>query len=194
MSPLRHSFSRDSKDAMGHITLVTGGHRAGKSDVAEQLLKDHDRVTYLATLVPSDENQFARVERHRKMRPPSWATVEEPYEVPSRLMELEGTVLFDSLGQWVKNDVWGVDTKELVAALQNRGGDTVIVTAEVGSGAPGRDRDEQRFFDRLGEVNQAVSKVADRVLLVILARVIELPFWEPGGTEVVELEPELWTS
>lgn len=113
--------------------------------------------------------------------------------MPSVLLRVSGTVLFDSLCQWVKNDVRGVSTYELVSALQKRDGDTVIVTAEVGSGAPGRDVDEQRYFDRLGEVNQAVSKIADRALLVVMARVIERPFWQLGGREIVELEPELWS-
>jgi len=177
---------------VGRITLITGGHRAGKSDVAEQLVGPGP-ATYVATLVPQDENMRARVARHQKLRPATWSLVEEPFEVPRVLREVAGTVLLDALSQWVKNDVHGVDTREMIDALKSRAGDTVIVTAEVGSGAPGRDRDEQRYFDRLGEVNQAISKIADRVLLVVMARVIELPFWEPGGSEVVELEPELWT-
>ena len=175
------------------ITLISGGHRAGKSDVAEHLVGTAP-ATYLATLVPNDANMRARVARHQKLRPASWTTVEEPYAVTRVLREVRGPVLFDSLSQWVKNDVAGVNTKALIEALLEREGDTVIVTAEVGSGAPGRSLDEQRYFDRLGEVNQAVSKVADRCLLVVMARIIELPFWEAGGTEVDELEPELWTQ
>lgn len=176
----------------GRVTLITGGHRAGKSDVAEHLVGEGP-ATYLATLVPEDANMRARVARHQALRPASWALVEEPFVVPRVLCETTGTVLFDSLSQWVHNDVHGVKTADLLSALGERDGDTVIVTAEVGSGAPGRDLHEQRYFDRLGEVNQAVSKIADRVLLVVMARVIELPFWAPGGREVVELEPELWS-
>lgn len=178
--------------APGMITLITGGHRAGKSDVAEQLVGDRP-ATYIATLVAQDENMRARVARHQRMRPASWSLVEEPFAVPSVLLEVSGTVLFDSLSGWVRNDVRGVSTHELVSALAQRDGDTVIVTAEVRSGAPGRDVDEQRYFDRLGEINQAVSKIADRALLVVMARVIELPFWQLGGREIVELEPELWS-
>jgi adenosylcobinamide kinase/adenosylcobinamide-phosphate guanylyltransferase len=178
--------------SVGEITIVTGGHRAGKSDVAEHLVGSGP-ATYLATLVAQDENMRARVARHQRLRPATWSLIEEPHDVPRVLSQVSGTVLFDSLSQWVKNDVKRVNTRELIQALLTRNGDTVIVTAEVGSGAPGRDRDEQRYFDRLGEVNQAVSKIAQRALLVVMARVIELPFWEPGGREVVELEPELWT-
>jgi adenosylcobinamide kinase/adenosylcobinamide-phosphate guanylyltransferase len=177
---------------MGKVTLITGGHRAGKSDVAEHLVGSGP-ATYLATLVPQDANMRARVARHQRLRPAAWSLIEEPLEVLRVLRDVTGTVLFDSLCQWVKNNVYGVKTRELVSALEERDGDTVIVTAEVGSGAPGRDLEEQRYFDRLGEVNQAVSKIADRALLVVMARVIELPFWEPGGREVVDLEPELWT-
>src|SRR4029453_12910495 len=106
-------------------------------------------ATYVATLVPRDANMRARVARHQRLRPASWSLIEEPFEVPRVLCEVAGLVLFDSLSQWVKNDVQGVKTPELLAALGGRDGDTVIVTAEVGSGAPGRDLQEQRYFDRL---------------------------------------------
>lgn len=145
--------------ASGRITLITGGHRAGKSDVAEQLVGDQP-ATYIATLVAQDENMRARVARHQRMRPASWSLIEEPFAAPRVLLEVSGTILFDSLSQWVRNDVRGISTHELVSALQERDGDTVIVTAEVGSGAPGRDVHEQRYFDRLGEVNQAVARNA----------------------------------
>ena len=89
---------------MGEITIITGGHRAGKSDVAEQLVGPGP-ATYLATLVAQDENMHARIARHQRLRPAAWSLVEEPHEVPRELREVSGTVLFDSLSQWVKNDV-----------------------------------------------------------------------------------------
>ena len=75
---------------MGHLTLVTGGARSGKSAYAESLAlraasaagteslaERLDRpVTYIATLTPLDEEMHDRVARHRARRPASWRTVE----------------------------------------------------------------------------------------------------------------------
>lgn len=111
----RRWVSDTAKEATRHgrrkITLITGGHRAGKSDVAEQLVGDGP-TTYIATLVARDENMRARVARHQRMRPARWSLVEEPIAVPSALRRVSGTVLFDSLSQWVTNDVRGVSLCE----------------------------------------------------------------------------------
>jgi len=58
------------------ITLVLGGARSGKSTVAEQLAaRMAPPVTYVATLdVGDDADLAARVEVHRRRRPPEWRT------------------------------------------------------------------------------------------------------------------------
>ncbi|HEX2064691.1 MAG TPA: bifunctional adenosylcobinamide kinase/adenosylcobinamide-phosphate guanylyltransferase, partial [Acidimicrobiales bacterium] len=83
------------------ITLVLGGARSGKSEVAERMAGPE--VTYLATwrFDPADGDMAARVASHRARRPPSWVTVEAGEDLPGALQSAIGTALLDSLTTWV---------------------------------------------------------------------------------------------
>ena len=166
------------------IVLVLGGTRSGKSAVAEsmaaRLAGVGGDVTYVATarLDPSDADHAARVEAHRSRRPGGWTTVEcsEPATLPGLLRGTPGVVLLDSLGTWVAghHDL-GADPGPLVDALRARAGTTVVVSEEVGLAPHAPTEVGRRFTDALGEVNRAVSAVADHALLVVAGRAIELP-------------------
>jgi len=166
------------------ITLVLGGVRSGKSEVAERLAGPGPG-TYLATALvsPGDDDFAERVAGHRARRPAGWVTVEEPRAVPAVLARLHGPVLLDALGTWIANDL-RPDVDALVAALVTRRGDTVVVSEEVGLGVHPVSEVGRLFADRLGEANRRVAEVADRCLLVVAGRVIELPpgAAAPGGT------------
>ncbi|HZI36801.1 MAG TPA: bifunctional adenosylcobinamide kinase/adenosylcobinamide-phosphate guanylyltransferase [Acidimicrobiia bacterium] len=157
------------------ITLVLGGVRSGKSEVAERLAGPGPG-TYLATglVAPGDDDFAGRVARHRARRPASWATVEEPQAVPEVLARLQGTVLLDALGTWIANDL-EADIDALVKALVHRPGDTIVVSEEVGLGVHPVTEVGRLFADRLGEANRRVAEVADRCLLVVAGRVLDLP-------------------
>lgn len=170
------------------ITLVLGGTRSGKSAIAERLAgqtTDDGLVTYVATarLDPSDADHAARIDRHRARRPSGWITVEcsDPAALPDVLRAAAGTVLVDSLGTWVTGHAdlrSALDpdrVADLVAALVERDGATVVVSEEVGLAPHAPTELGRRFADALGEVNQAVSAVADRALLVVAGRALELP-------------------
>jgi adenosylcobinamide-GDP ribazoletransferase len=158
------------------ITLVLGGVRSGKSEVAERVAGPGPG-TYLATglVAPGDDDFAGRVARHRARRPPSWATVEEARAVPEMLSRLHGVVLLDALGTWIANDIGRADIDGLVDALVRRTGDTVVVSEEVGLGVHPVSEVGRLFADRLGEANRRVAEVADRCLLVVAGRVVELP-------------------
>jgi adenosyl cobinamide kinase/adenosyl cobinamide phosphate guanylyltransferase/cobalamin synthase len=157
------------------ITLVLGGVRSGKSEVAERLAGPGPG-TYLATglVAPDDEDFAARVAGHRARRPAAWATVEEPRAVPAVLARLHGPVLLDALGTWIANDP-RPDLDALIEALVSRRGDTVIVSEEVGLGVHPVTEVGRLFADRLGEANRRIAEVADCCLLVVAGRVIDLP-------------------
>jgi adenosylcobinamide kinase/adenosylcobinamide-phosphate guanylyltransferase len=159
------------------ITLVLGGARSGKSDIAEQLAaRAAPPVTYIATGVATDGDMAARIARHRARRPEAWRTVEAGGELAAVVASTPGTVLIDALGTWVAGvPGFGVDTAGLCAALTARAGATVVVSEEVGLGVhPSTDIGRQ-FRDALGEVNRAVADVSDDVLLVVAGRVLHLP-------------------
>lgn len=163
------------------IILVLGGTRSGKSAVAERLVSElSGSVTYVATahLDPADEDHAARIERHRQRRPAAWTTIEcdDADQLPSVLRATEGPVLLDSLGTWITgHPSLRPDVGALVAALDQRTGDTVVVSEEVGMSPHAPTELGRRFTDSLGEANHAVSVVADRALLVVAGRALELP-------------------
>lgn len=163
------------------ITLILGGARSGKSALAERLAAASGRenrcgVTYLATMIVGDDALLAgRVARHRARRPADWTTVETGADLPGALGRAAGTVLLDSLGPWVAGFAgFAADTPGLSAALAARGGDSVIVSDEVGLGVVPATAIGGEFRDALGTVNQAVAALADRVLLVVAGRVLTL--------------------
>lgn len=180
----------------GILTLVLGGARSGKSEVAEQLAArrtapgaSRPAVTYVATggLVRGDDlngEWSARVEAHRARRPPDWATVEleTASELPRELLDAPGVVLLDSLGTWIVGiPAFGSEDPEaglpLFAALEDRrhdGRPTVVVSEEVGLGVHPPTQVGSLFRDALGQLNRAIAEMADEVILVVAGRVLPL--------------------
>ena len=67
---------------MGHLLLVTGGTRSGKSRYAvERASAWGSRVLYVATCQPADDEMRERVRRHQAERPSTWTTVEPGSDV-----------------------------------------------------------------------------------------------------------------
>lgn len=163
------------------IVLVLGGTRSGKSRVAESIAESlGSAVTYVATAAvnPDDEDHAARVAAHQARRPAHWSTVEceEPDDLPCLLFEVEGVVLVDSLGTWVAHHVdLAVEADGLLDALAQRTDPAVIVSEEVGLSVHAPTELGRRFADELGMLNQQIAAVAERVLLVVAGRTLELP-------------------
>lgn len=166
------------------ITLVLGGTRSGKSEVAERLAGTGGRpVTYVATarVDPDDADHVERIVRHRDRRPTGWSTVEcpDPGTLPEVLRRTPGAVLVDSLGTWLTGHPdLEPDTAALIDALTAREGDTVVVSEEVGLSPHAPTDLGRRFVDQLGLLNQRVAAVAGHALLVVAGRTLRL---DPPG-------------
>lgn len=165
------------------ITLVLGGTASGKSLVAEEIAASSgDDVTYLATAVPApgDTDHLARIEAHRRRRPVGWSTLEctAVADLSRHLRRIAGVALIDSLGTWVTLqpafDVTG-EIDDLLAALAGRAVPTVLVSEEVGLAVHPTSEAGRRYVDAVGALNQRIAAVADRVLLVVAGRAVELP-------------------
>jgi len=178
----------DVAEPHGHLTLVLGGTRSGKSAVAERLAaRSGGAVTYVATarVDPADADHVARIEGHRARRPAHWTAVEapDPAGLADLLADLAGPVLLDSLGTWVAGHAdLVVDPRPLADALRSRPWPTIVVSEEVGWSLHAPTAVGRRFVDAVGETNQAVAAVADTVLLVVAGRVLELPAAEAPPT------------
>ncbi|HEY8393829.1 MAG TPA: bifunctional adenosylcobinamide kinase/adenosylcobinamide-phosphate guanylyltransferase [Thermaerobacter sp.] len=95
-------------DSAGHLILVLGGARSGKSDFAQRLAAQHggDRVLFVATAEAADDEMARRIAAHRRARPASWRTVEAPRDVGAAVRFHLGdarAVLVDCLTLLVSN-------------------------------------------------------------------------------------------
>ncbi|WP_028583480.1 bifunctional adenosylcobinamide kinase/adenosylcobinamide-phosphate guanylyltransferase [Desulfogranum mediterraneum] len=178
---------------MGRLTLITGGARSGKSGFAEQHLALHcERIAYLATAKPFDAEMEDRIARHRRQRPDSWHTFEEPL-APSRVVADHGQgydgLLLDCLTVLTTNILlatpavdWSdpgpeqmaraeaqvlAEIEALLAALSSFPGRLIVVSNEVGLGIVPESPLSRCFRDCAGRVNQRMAAAAEQVFLVV---------------------------
>ena len=167
------------------LILVLGGARSGKSAMAEQLANRLPQpVTYVATLAAADDDieLAGRIAAHRARRPASWLTAEAEEKLGEQLRELTGTVLLDSLGPWVAlHQPADTAVAELCTALEQRAGDTVVVSDEVGLSVHPSSEAGLAFRDDLGDVNAAVAASANHTLFVVAGRVLTTTAFDPDA-------------
>ncbi len=173
-------------------TLVLGGTRSGKSAYAEGLFSVAATVSYVATAGhrPGDAEWAARIDAHRRRRPPSWRTLEcgdKPEMLPQLLRDAGAgdALLVDDLGGWVTAVCdaadWAADAvrrplAELPGALRTALPTVVFVSPEVGLSVVPDNRAARIFADALGTVNRSVADLCDRVVLVVAGQ----PLWIKG--------------
>lgn len=154
----------------GHITLVTGGARSGKSDLAERLTARHGlpRI-YIATAEARDGEMADRIARHRRARGDGWATVEEPLALADALRRTDGqgARLVDCLTLWLSNCMGDADIEGLTSTLRRMQSPVVLVTNELGQGIVPDNALARDFRDRHGWMNQAVARIADEVWMSV---------------------------
>lgn len=179
-------------------TLVLGGARSGKSELAERMVRAEPCLTYVATgpaVTAGDHEWTARVREHRERRPAHWTTWETT-DVAAALRDAPGPLLIDSLtawlnavldsaGAWRDEPGWrarvGAQVDELLAAWQGAQVRVVAVSDEVGCGVVPATASGRLFRDLLGELNTAVARASQRVLLVVAGHTLDLSPAEPGG-------------
>jgi adenosylcobinamide kinase/adenosylcobinamide-phosphate guanylyltransferase len=180
-------------------TLILGGARSGKSAYAEQQAAASGKdVVYIATAQARDAEMQARIANHRAQRDGGWTTVEETLALGAAIARWstpERVVLVDCLTLWLTNLLFSVhqafpdmgpiepppafhrQRASLLEALEQAGGDVVLVSNEVGLGVVPHGAVSRWFVDEAGRLNQAVAARCDRVLLVAAG----LPLALKGG-------------
>ena len=161
------------------VTLVLGGARSGKSRYAQTLASRYRRVTFLATARPSDREMQERIATHRRERPASWKTVEAPLDLHKTIASESRTadlLLVDCLTLFVANTMsherrkahsTRLVTEQLCQAIRSSKASVIVVSNEVGSGIVPAYRSGRIYRDLLGQMNQEIAKIADKVVLMI---------------------------
>lgn len=177
---------------MSKVTLITGGARSGKSSFAEDLIREKgDKILYVATAKPIDDEMKDRIKKHRERRPDYWDTLEQYSGLSAVLPQcsakydgilldcvtiMSTNIIFDQpvmLKEDVSFEEMLETEKVLVAEIQDLIGcfkdlacDLILVTNEVGLGLVPEYPLSRFYRDALGRVNQALGKAADEVYFV----------------------------
>jgi adenosylcobinamide kinase/adenosylcobinamide-phosphate guanylyltransferase len=164
------------------LTLVLGGARSGKSRYAQDLC-DGQPIVYVTTArAAGDPEMEARIDRHRRDRPASWMTVEEPEDVASAVVHArpaDAPVIVDCVTVWISNLLWkhrhatAEDQERAVLrastdlAEAGRIRTVVAVSNEVGWGTVPDHPVARTFRDVHGLANQLLAREAGYVVLVV---------------------------
>ncbi len=181
------------------ITLILGGARSGKSDLAVRMAGASRRpVLFVATMQPGDDETRARVAAHRASRPPGWRTAEEPLCLVEALLSSARAgdfVVLDCLTLWLSNlllaalrdpDHASIPERDAAIASALRrlddligwagtfDGEIAAVTNEVGMGLVPPYPMGRAFRDALGAANRRVAACAGRVYYLVAGLMLEL--------------------
>jgi adenosyl cobinamide kinase/adenosyl cobinamide phosphate guanylyltransferase len=166
------------------LVLVVGGARSGKSDFALRLAAGRrSPVVFIATGQGRDPEMAQRIARHRRERPESWETIEEPLHLLEAIGEAgsDGCVVIDCLTLWTANALEELEpaaveaqAAEAADAASSRRGLTIAVTNEVGLGLVPDTPLGRCYRDVLGRVNAIWAEASDRALLLVAGRALEL--------------------
>ncbi len=103
---------------MAKLTLITGGAKSGKSEVAEDMYADEHGVCYIATSVirtNQDSEMKLKIKKHRQRRPADWTTEE-------RYKDVSIFVLMNDYQKYLLDDATMMTTNlffDLVAKMYN---------------------------------------------------------------------------
>jgi len=180
-----------------NLTLITGGARSGKSELAESMAIDCPHpIYYLATMQrwEGDPECAARIEKHRLRRPQNWKTVEASSRLHETVLAIPPGptfVIIDCLSLYVSNllldggaDVADPYAREkvvsesiqlLLSAISAREDlDFVVVTNEVSWGLVPDTALGRAYRDFLGEANQEFARQASAVVLLVSGLKVQL--------------------
>jgi adenosylcobinamide kinase/adenosylcobinamide-phosphate guanylyltransferase len=163
----------DQGGAVAVRALILGGARSGKSALAERLASTlgGERVLYVATAIPGDDEDLQRrVRLHRERRPAAWGTLEigEIDEVLDAATRWDA-VLLDSLTLWVsvRGEEVLAEFDPFLAGAGALAVSFVLVSDEVGLGVVPESEAGRKFRDVLGLVNQRAAAAAEEVHLCV---------------------------
>lgn len=165
------------------FTLVLGGARSGKSALASRLgVESAAPVIFIATAEPRDDEMAARIRRHRVDRPATWRTIEAPLDLQAAVTTASpgDFLVLDCLTLWVSNLLErGQDAATISVAAEHVAQEMVrrrgvVVSNEVGLGIVPVNELARVYRDVLGTVNVIFAKFAERAVLMVAGRTLDL--------------------
>ncbi len=166
---------------MPKIVLITGGRKSGKSKFAEKIASEYSNLTYVALSEsrPNDSDWQTRIKIHKSRRNLNWKTIETE-EIINVLNSEKNPLLIDSIGGFVTKGLsmnikdWELYKNRLLDSLSIYKNTIIIVGEQVGWGLVSEYKVGNLFADRLGEVLNALTKIADNNWITINGKALRL--------------------
>jgi adenosyl cobinamide kinase/adenosyl cobinamide phosphate guanylyltransferase len=167
------------------FSLLVGGARSGKSDLAVRLgLAWDGDVVLIATASAGDADMERRIARHQEERPDDWVLIEAPLcsandvtiPAPGALLIIDCVTMLTANLLFSQNDADEIDAHMtmLADALAARTGPSVVVSNEVGLGVHPETSLGREYRDILGRSNRRLADRAETSLFVSAGRVVAL--------------------
>ncbi len=155
---------------MGKLILVSGENNSGKSLFAEKLISECEgKRYYIATMIPKTQENYRRIEKHKKQREGlGFATLELPYCLSDKSVEPESVVLLEDVSNLLANNIFekhksADEVFSDILRLAKKCKITVAVTIS-GLLSNGYDEETDMYISSLNEINQ---KLYDEALVAV---------------------------
>ncbi len=167
------------------LTLISGGARSGKSQLAVELaVRSRKQVVFCATAQALDDEMAVRIAEHKKHRPAEWQLIEEPHKLGDVVSRIESSKLLiidcltlyvcNLISQELSDERIESNIRELVKVIRESKLEIIIVTNEVGMGIVPENALARRFRDLAGRANQIVAEVSECVYVCFLGSPLRL--------------------
>ena len=162
--------------------LVVGGSKSGKSSLAQKIavrLAEGRDMYYIATMIPSDEEDRARIARHIEDRAGmKFRTLEQGKNLRDVISRAEssGTFLLDSVTALLSNEFFppeknyapdesaGKRAADDIIFLSRQVENLIVVADDIFRDAARYDEITQSYRKALGDILRAVAAAADTVI------------------------------
>lgn len=166
------------------LYMVTGGSSSGKSEYGETLAcslagenqkNKENRLYYIATMYPYDEECLQRIKRHKAMRKGKGFETIECYENLEEIcVQEEATILLECMSNFVANVMFmkkEIHVKqyvmEQISDLNQKVKNVVVVTNEIFSDGTEYGDGTKQYAKNLGEINREMGILAHHVIEVV---------------------------
>lgn len=156
------------------LVYVSGGCKNGKTDLAQQIavkLSGERSRVYLATMIPYDDEDRARIQKHIENRKGlGFETAEEGRDILS-VIERYGTdtvYLVDSVTALLQNAMYPEDRSEELkkdmTEFADRASDAVFVSDYIFSEAERYSEETLKYMRSLADIDKAMAQLCDVVI------------------------------
>ena len=155
---------------MKKLILISGENNSGKSILAEKLITKYSgKRYYIATMIPTTEDNYSRIEKHKKQRENlQFTTLELPYNLNEETINDESVVLLEDVSNLLANNIFEMkkSTDEVFEDIITLAKKCRILVAVTISGLKnnGYDTDTASYINSINEINQ---KLQDEAWVVI---------------------------